>query len=139
MHTIWLREHNRIARRLRRINPHWRGEKLYQQARKIVGAEMQHITFEHWIPAVLGVKVEPYQGYNPNLDATISNVFATAALRFGHTLIQPQLERLDSSYNSIPQGPLKLRDAFFSPWRLVDEGGVDPLIRGKYSQQNQTL
>lgn len=136
MHTIWLREHNRIARFLRDMNPQWNGEKLYQEARKIVGAEMQHITYQYWMPHVFGKTAEEllgsYRGYDPNLDASISNVFATAALRFGHTLIQPQLQRLNESFQPIPQGPLKLRDAFFSPWRLVEEGGVDPLMRGMF-------
>ncbi|KYN39975.1 Peroxidasin [Trachymyrmex septentrionalis] len=137
MHTLWLREHNRIARALREMNPHWNGEKLYQEARRIVGAEMQHITYRHWLPRIFGSAVEdsmlgPYRGYDPNVDASISNVFATAALRFGHSLIQPRLERLNASFQPIPQGPLNLRDAFFAPWRLVEEGGVDPLIRGMY-------
>ncbi|KAL0105107.1 hypothetical protein PUN28_016635 [Cardiocondyla obscurior] len=137
MHTIWLREHNRIARALREMNPHWNGEKLYQEARRIVGAEMQHITYQHWLPRIIGsatdVSLPPYRGYDPNVDASISNVFATAALRFGHSLIQPRLERLNASFQSIPQGPLDLRDAFFAPWRVVEEGGVDPLIRGMYA------
>ncbi|XP_051172267.1 peroxidasin homolog [Leptopilina boulardi] len=133
MHTIWMREHNRIARRLFEINPHWRGEKIYQETRKIVGAEMQRITFNNWLPTILGDYLPLYRGYNSKLDATISNVFATAALRFGHSLIQPRLERLNDNFSSIPQGPLELRDAFFSPWRLVEEGGVDPLIRGMFA------
>ena len=137
MHTIWLREHNRIARKLGEFNPHWNGEKIYQESRKIVGAEMQHITYQHWIPRIFGRTVEEliggYVGYDPELDASISNVFATAALRFGHSIIQPQLERLNEHFRSIPQGPLSLRDAFFSPWRLVDEGGVDPLLRGMFA------
>lgn len=137
MHTIWLREHNRIARQLREMNPHWNGEKLYQEARKIVGAEMQHISFQHWLPIIFSQTTDellgPYRGYDPNVDASISNVFATAALRFGHSLIQPRLERLNESLQSIPQGPLSLRDAFFAPWRLVEEGGVDPLMRGMYA------
>ncbi|XP_012286670.1 peroxidasin [Orussus abietinus] len=137
MHTLFLREHNRLAERLFEVNPHWDGETLYQEARRIVGAQMQHVTFRHWMPRVFGEEVEdllgPYSGYDPDLDASISNVFATAALRFGHSLIQPELQRLDWSFQSIRQGPLRLRDAFFSPWRLVDEGGVDPLLRGMFA------
>lgn len=137
MHTIWLREHNRIARFLGEANPHWKGEKIYQEARKIVGAEMQHITYEHWLPRVFGRSVDrllgKYSAYDPEIDPRISNVFATAALRFGHSLIQPQLQRLNENFLSIPQGPLSLRDAFFAPWRLVDEGGVDPLLRGMFA------
>lgn len=137
MHTLWLREHNRIARILGELNPHWSGERLYQESRKIVGAEMQHITYQHWLPIIFGQTTEEligtWTGYNPELDASISNVFATAALRFGHSIIQPRLERLNEDLSSIPQGPLNLRDAFFSPWRLVDEGGVDPLLRGMFA------
>lgn len=54
MHTIWMREHNRIADELKELNPHWDGDTLYQEARKIVGAEMQHITYAHWLPNILG-------------------------------------------------------------------------------------
>lgn len=41
MHTLFVREHNRLARGLKRLNPHWNGEKLYQEARKILGAMIQ--------------------------------------------------------------------------------------------------
>ncbi|XP_014210778.1 peroxidasin homolog [Copidosoma floridanum] len=137
VHTVWMREHNRIARKLHLINPHWRGEKLYQEARKIVGAQMQVITYRDWIPRVLGDTSDElfgaYRGYDKNVDASIANVFATAALRFGHSLIQPKLERLGEDMQPTPQGPLHLRDAFFAPWRLVDEGGTDPLLRGMFA------
>ncbi|KAF7247613.1 Thyroid peroxidase [Varanus komodoensis] len=45
LHTLWLREHNRLARALKRLNPHWSSESVYQEARKIVGAlhQMQNI------------------------------------------------------------------------------------------------
>lgn len=52
MHTVWFREHNRVATELLRLNPHWDGDTIYHEARKIVGAQMQHITYAHWLPKV---------------------------------------------------------------------------------------
>lgn len=137
MHTLWFREHNRVVYELRRVNPHWDGETLYHETRKIIGAAMQHITFKHWLPLVIGTEgmkiLGEYTEYNPNLNPSISNVFASAALRFGHSLINPVLHRLNSSFQPIPQGNLPLHSAFFSPWRVVEEGGIDPLLRGLFS------
>lgn len=107
MHTIWFREHNRLATQLREINPHWDGDKLYFEARKILIAEMQHITYQHWLQYIIGPEgmnlMGNYTGYKSDIDATISNVFATAALRMGHSLINPELARLDENFKVIPQ------------------------------------
>ena len=40
-HTVWIREHNRVAKELSYLNPHWNDERLYQEARKVVIAEIQ--------------------------------------------------------------------------------------------------
>ncbi|XP_022102574.1 peroxidasin homolog isoform X3 [Acanthaster planci] len=137
LHTLWFREHNRIADELLRINPHWDGEKIYQETRKIVGAAMQHISYTHWMPKVLGPqgidRLGSYEGYDPKTSAAIVNVFATAAFRFGHSLIQPILRRLNSTYQSIELGDLPLHKAFFSPYRVVEEGGIDPILRGLFT------
>uniref|UniRef100_A0A4Y0BLU1 Peroxidasin n=1 Tax=Anopheles funestus TaxID=62324 RepID=A0A4Y0BLU1_ANOFN len=137
MHIVWMREHNRLAEQLHRINPHWDGDKLYYESRKIIGAIMQHITYDHWLPLVIGergmAQLGEYRGYDSNVNPTVFNEFATAAFRFGHSLINPMLHRLNESYQPIPQGHLPLHKAFFAPWRLMYEGGVDPLLRGLYS------
>ncbi|XP_050301684.1 peroxidasin isoform X2 [Anthonomus grandis grandis] len=136
MHTVWMREHNRLAKELRYLNPHWDSDMLYHEARKIVGAAIQHITYKHWMPFIVGPEglniLGKYEEYNPQLNPSISNVFATAALRFGHTLINPVLNRLDWEFKPIREGHLPLHKAFFSPWRIVDEGGIDPLMRGMF-------
>ncbi|NXU05392.1 PXDN protein, partial [Buphagus erythrorhynchus] len=134
IHTLWFREHNRIATELLKLNPHWDGDTIYHETRKIVGAEMQHITFSHWLPKIFGEvgmkMLGEYKGYDPSVNSGITNEFATAAFRFGHTLINPFLYRLDENFEPIPQGHLPLHKAFFSPFRIVNEGGIDPLLRG---------
>ncbi|GAB1597499.1 peroxidasin-like [Argonauta hians] len=137
MHTLWLRQHNRIATELLQLNPHWDGTLLYHESRKIVGAMMQHITYKHWLPDFLGPKgmklLGKYNGYDPQIDPKISNEFSTAAFRVGHTLIQPVIYRLNENFQPIQSGNLPLHKAFFSPYRVVEEGGIDPLLRGLFA------
>ncbi|NWZ44536.1 PERT peroxidase, partial [Brachypodius atriceps] len=136
MHTLWLREHNRLARALKRINGHWSAETVYQETRKIVGALHQIFTLRDYIPKIIGpdafdLYIGLYEGYDPTLNPTVSNVFSTAAFRFGHATIQPIVRRLNAQYLDHPELPnLHLHEVFFSPWRLIKEGGLDPLIRG---------
>jgi peroxidase len=102
-HIVWVREHNRLAEELAYLNPHWGDERLYQEARRILVAEMQHITYNEWLPIVLGtdymdqLDVLPVthghsNKYSAAINPTILNSFATAAFRFGHTLIQGMME-----------------------------------------------
>ncbi|AWP15193.1 putative eosinophil peroxidase-like isoform 2 [Scophthalmus maximus] len=136
IHTLFMREHNRLARALKRLNPHWDSETLYQESRKIMGAYTQIFVFRDYLPHILGdnavrTQIGPYSGYNPNVDPSISNVFATAAYRFAHLAIQPFLSRLDANYRENNRFPsVSLYRAFFTPWRIVFEGGVDSLLRG---------
>ncbi|MCP9264611.1 Peroxidasin [Dirofilaria immitis] len=138
MHTIFMREHNRLAIQIASLNPEIDGETVFHETRKIVGAELQHITFYYWLPKVLGKKqfdklIGPYQGYQPLIDASISNAFATAAFRFGHTLINPILYRFDENFIPIMQGHIPLRDAFFAPEMLLSTGSIDPYLRGLFA------
>ena len=84
IHTLFMREHNRIATQFRRNNPNWSDEKLYQgragvknisqprfnisqlllccllfltpsvEARRVTIAEYQHIVYNEWLPVILG-------------------------------------------------------------------------------------
>ena len=57
MHALFIKEHNRIARRLKELNPNWNDEKLYQESKRIVNAEWQHIIYNEWLPLLIGVEL----------------------------------------------------------------------------------
>ncbi|XP_074079725.1 lactoperoxidase-like [Macrotis lagotis] len=142
-HTLFLREHNRLARELKRLNPHWDGEKIYQEARKIVGAIIQVITFEHYLPLVLGEElnkeIPEYNGYNESEDPRIANVF-TMAFRFGHAEVPSIIHRLDEHYEPLsPEPELPLNTLFFNSWRIVKDGGIDPFVRGLLVKPSKML
>lgn len=57
MHTLWAREHNRVANVLVGLNPTWSNESVFQEARRIVVAELQHITYNEFLPNLLGINI----------------------------------------------------------------------------------
>nr|XP_020043768.1 lactoperoxidase isoform X2 [Castor canadensis] len=142
-HTLFLREHNRLARELKTLNPQWDGEKLYQEARKILGAFVQIITFRDYLPIVLGDEMQKwiplYQGYNESVDPRISNVF-TFAFRFGHLEIPSTVSRLDENYQPWgSESELPLHTLFFNTWRIAKDGGIDPLVRGLLAKKAKLM
>ena len=54
-HTLLLRLHNQLAAQLQLLNPSWGGERVYQEARRLVAALLQHVTFAEFLPRVLGI------------------------------------------------------------------------------------
>ncbi len=102
-HTILMRQHNKLVGELAAQNPHRDGEHLYQEARRILIAQMQHITYNEWLPIIIGrakmaelgllpLKEGFSNDYDPNVNPSIVNEFATAAFRFGHSLVQGKHE-----------------------------------------------
>jgi hypothetical protein len=135
LHTLFVREHNRLAQEIAADDPSLTDEEIYQEARRIVGALMQVITYKEFLPALLGPNaLGPYSGYRYNTRPVIANEFSAAIFRFGHSALSRTLLRLDATLTPIPEGSLALRDAFFRPDRIVNEGGIEPLVRGLASQ-----
>jgi len=140
MHTLFVREHNYWAEAIAKSNSGLDGDTIYEVARAIVGAEMQAITYREFIPLLLGHDALPrYEGYKEDVNPGISNVFATASYRFGHTMLSSDILRLDRRMEVIDEGNLSLADAFFNPTVITDEGGIEPMLRGLSRQPAQEI
>ncbi len=138
LHTIFLREHNRLCDAFAQENPSWSGEKLYQESRRMIGAYIQSITYEEWLPSI-NINLPAYSGYRSNVDATINNVFSAAAFRMGHTLINGEIIRMDNEGDIIDRGNLALRDGFFQPLEVQFAGGIEPYAKGMATQVQQEM
>jgi hypothetical protein len=90
-HLLFAREHNRIVGLL---PSSLSDEDKFQIARRVVIAEEQYITYQEFLPA-MGVSLPQYTGYNPNVNATLTNEFAAAAYR-AHTQIHGDGLELDN-------------------------------------------
>jgi peroxidase len=87
IHTLFAREHNRIVAALPQSLP---AEAKFQIARRVVGAEIQYITYTQFLPA-LGVHLDPHRGYDPNVNPALSNEFAVVGYR-AHSMIHGEFD-----------------------------------------------
>ncbi|XP_037073157.1 chorion peroxidase-like [Pollicipes pollicipes] len=148
-HTIWMRQHNRVASALAARHTTWDDERLFQEARRIVVAQMQHITYNEWLPTLLdadfltrnellpGTGTAHSEKYMSTLNPSISNEFATAAFRFGHSMVSGTLKMFSALGGSATS--VLLRDFFFDPHLLYSSERLNELARGLVAQQAQAL
>jgi len=130
MHTLFVREHNFWADVIRADVPDASGDQIYRVARAVVAAEIQCVTYREFLPIFLGSDaLPPYTGYRGDVNPGISNEFATAAYRVGHSMLPASLARLDADGNDLAIGPIALADAFFRP-DAFQKSGPAPLLRG---------
>jgi peroxidase len=87
VHTLFAREHNRIVSLLPARLPE---DLKFQIARRVVGAEEQYVTYHEFLPA-MGVHLPRYNGYNPDVNASIANEFASVGYR-AHSMIHGEVE-----------------------------------------------
>ena len=109
------------------------GEVLYQQSRRKVSGILQQITYNEFLPRLLGsFNLPPYTGYKENVDPTILKEFSTVAYRLGHGMVQ----------NAVADGSggaaYSLNDVFFAP-SLLTSRGIEHLIEGAVGQNMKTI
>jgi len=127
IHTLFIREHNRICDRLKERGMS-NDELMYQTARKEVGALIQAITYQEFLPS-LGVTLSQYSGYRSDTRPDITNTFATAAYRLGHTMVSDDVVLADNNCLEVGPGEMELVDVFWAP-QLVSDYGIDVFIYG---------
>lgn len=126
LHTLFMREHNRLCDKIAEEHPDWTDEQIYQRARRWVGAFLQSITYNEFLPAMMGSQAPgSYPGYDESVKPAIFNEFSTALYRVGHTMLPEEL--LLSGKNQ--DEAISLKDAFFNP-QLVLQQDIDPILRG---------
>ncbi|XP_030371156.1 chorion peroxidase [Scaptodrosophila lebanonensis] len=139
MHLLWARHHNYLARNLNALNPDWDDEHIYQEARKILAAQLAHIAYNEFLPVLLGRDLAAAKGllpdinedsfsdtYDADVDPTIANCFAAAAFRFAHTLL-PGLFNMTRE-NRTPEA-IELHKMLFNPFSLWAEHGIDHALQ----------
>jgi hypothetical protein len=120
-HTIFLRNHNRLADQIQDAFPTWTDQQVFQEARKLNIAEYQNIVYNGYIPSIVGAGAMPaYAGYNPNFNAGIRTEFSTVGFRFGHSLLSTTVGRDNNDGTGItdvnPGGStINLTEDFFRP------------------------
>ncbi|XP_072949762.1 chorion peroxidase [Epargyreus clarus] len=148
LHTIWTREHNRVARDLGRINPIWNEDKVFMETRRILQAEFQHIVYNEWLPLLLGPEImkmfglSPSAGYsssyNPRIDPSITVEFSTSAMRFGHSVVDSKI-MIPSPKKGDVHETISIPEVMFQPSRMRIQPFLDRLLIGLTWQPMQTV
>jgi peroxidase len=148
IHLIFVREHNRLAEGLAEINPHWNDETLFQESRHILAAMVQHITYNEFLPMVLGKEVMQRHGlvlvkngyadsYDSYVNPSAANGFTTAAFRFGHTLLPSTVERWSKTHRYVESQ--RLSEMLQQPYDLFKGGWADTYMLGLVNQVAQAF
>ncbi len=121
MHILFVREHNRLCKSISISNPLYEEEQIFQKARRQVIAMMQQITFNEFLPALLGTNISTYGGYKKDTDPRMATEFSTVGYRLGHSML--------SSTLNTGSGTIPLRNAYFNPsW--IQTNGANGLLSG---------
>jgi peroxidase len=133
--VLFVREHNFQVANLHAEDPSLSGDQLCTMARAITIAEYQNIVYSEFLPALLGSNtLTAYKGYDPT---QISEEFATAAYRFGHSIISPTGTKIANDVTVLEQHGL-IAASSEPTSGFVSNDGADALLRNlaqDYSQQ----
>jgi peroxidase len=127
--ALFVREHNFWVAKLHAEQPNLSGDQLYDMARAINTAEYQSITYNEYLPTLLGKNaLSAYTGYNPKVSTQIFEEFSTAAFRFGHTIISTTETKI-SNTGAIQEATDLIAAMGETTSQITANGGFDALLR----------
>lgn len=144
LHTLLMREHNRIADTISYLMPDMDDNTIFEETRRIIGAQMQVITYKEFLPIVLGDKLMAqydlnlrdygyYDGYDSRVNAEPKVAFQAAAFRFGHSLVPDAIRRYNKFHQTI--GAYRMSHLLRQPFELYKPGIVDTFLMGMVAQE----
>lgn len=136
-HTLFVREHNYIARQLKSIFRRYTDDELFFEARRINIHQFQKIVYEEFIPIILGSQLPPSEGYEKTVLPALSVEFSTAAFRVGHTMVGNEVARRGPGLAFIE--PLPMSRAFFPVAAEIAAQGIDVFLRGSMVTLSQEI
>lgn len=142
---LFLREHNRVAGILSHVNPHWDDETAYQEARKIVIAEIQRIVYNEYLPLVVGFDKARQYGllddqdghtnqYSSHIKPVVLSEVSGTAFRFGHSTVQGHFR---IQHRHAPTETIPLHKTFNEPSRLLTPTSFDDFLFSLGAQPQQ--
>ncbi len=137
-HTLFLREHNRLALEISKVCCDGDDGLIFQRARRIAIAEFQNVVYSEFLPKLLGfrtiyqyrLEVDQRSVYDPTVNPTIRNAFSTAAFRFGHSMVWNNITLVNDQGDWFRE--YHIRDKYFQddiPMSMEGRG-VDFIMNG---------
>lgn len=160
MYTLFLRSHNQIAQKLKRMNPRWDDNQLFAITKRINIAIYQKIIYNDWAHVVLGkrmaTELRNVEGKQIKSDK-VSNEFGAAAIKFYNTMLPGDLlSHQDEPLRVTPRSSeniieatdaisskrkeiLKLQDSFYKPRDLGKHNRLDQLMNAILRQRSMAM
>ena len=134
MYTLWVREHNYIAKEIKSINPKATDETIYQTARKILIAQYQHIVYNEFLTALNSKSPLKPAGSTTVSTKPLPDIANSFAIVF--TGLVDSMVRQNFKFDS---STVELQKTWFNPEKLWESDGIKKLVTGMLSDKAEKI
>lgn len=142
--TLWMRNHNLHAKALQDAFKNKDANWIFEAARRVNQAQYQRVVYTEYLPVMIGQKLGNcgtqggnVQCFNPRTDPSISDLFAVAGFRVGHTMVGGKVNRREKYGSQLSSR--NLEDSFFPTRDLIERDGIEMYLLGSLHNQAQKI